>query len=454
MSPDPATRLALIAEAGKAAGLALASGLIAWPAARDDCPDVAALRPDDIGDAFARNVFDVVGRLYADGGARSGRIDIGTLYAELVRTDRWDSRTLAVDVANLIELDPSGANVPRNARVLRSLASVRDVLGVATDLERAAYDAPIDPDNPTALLADIAPILARLDDVPTTLGPVRLRDSLTVAVDLLRRRQERDPSQIRFGLDRLDDLIHGLEAGQLLIIAARPSVGKTALALLIAYRNAVLFGLPSLFTSLEMPHAELSIRLLTMMTGIPAGVFRSGRASPDEFERIDRAAAELAAAPLEIHDRSGLRVGEIASAARRMKRRGGLSLIIVDYLQLLTPNDRRANANRAEQVSQLSRDLKGLARELGVPVIALAQLNREVESRPGGRPRLADLRESGSIEQDADIVILLSRQSDQSADAAQWDIIADVAKHRNGPTGEVLLTYHRSSMLFADPAPC
>ena len=250
----------------------------------------------------------------------------------------------------------------------------------------------------------------------------------------------------------LDERLYGLQPSTLVIVGARPAVGKTAFALGMAAHAAMEARVPTLVFSLEMSHEELTQRLLVSEARVDAGRIRNGRLADSDWPKISQAIARLGDAPLFIDDNPNLTVMEMRAKARRLKaREGGLGLIIVDYLQLMS--SRATAENRQIEVSSISRGLKILARELEVPVVALSQLSRNLEMRADKRPQLADLRESGSLEQDADVVLFLYRDeiyNPESPDRGSAEVI--VAKHRNGPTGKCQLAFLDHYTRFANMA--
>jgi replicative DNA helicase len=252
------------------------------------------------------------------------------------------------------------------------------------------------------------------------------------------------------GFRDLDAKLGGFQPGNLIIVAARPSLGKSALVCNIAENVASKYEKPVAFFSLEMSEAELAHRFISCRSRIPNDKLRKGNVAARDWPRVVRACNELEKAPLWLDDSSDLSLLELRAKARRLAASEGLGLVIVDYLQLMRAEDPRAN--RVEQVSQFSRGLKILARELDVPVIGLSQLSRAPEQRPGGRPMLSDLRESGGIEQDADVVVFIYRASkyDEDADPSEADLI--IAKHRNGPTGDVPVVFLEQYPRFVDRA--
>src|SRR5918992_3832176 len=251
------------------------------------------------------------------------------------------------------------------------------------------------------------------------------------------------------GFQDLDDLTGGFQAGNLVVLAARPAMGKSALATNFAENAAVEHGKAVALFSLEMSETELAHRFLASRARVSSDELRKGRVKADRWNKVNQAAGKLASAPLFIDDSSDLGVLELRAKARRLAARHGLGLVIVDYLQLMRPEGRAES--RVEQIGQISRGLKILARELDVPVIAISQLSRAVESRPDKRPLLSDLRESGSIEQDADVVMFVYRDEyydRESERLGEADLI--IAKHRNGPIGQVTLSFLPKYPKFAN----
>jgi replicative DNA helicase len=254
------------------------------------------------------------------------------------------------------------------------------------------------------------------------------------------------------GFTDLDRLTGGLQRSDLIILAARPAVGKTSLSLSLAHNVALKYQHSVAIFSLEMSKEQLVQRFLSMEAGIDQHRLRTGWIEDDEWERIMYAMSQLSQANIWIDDTPGISTVEMRSKARRLLAEHGIDLIIVDYLQLMQSEiGGRRNENRVQEVSEISRNLKGLARELNIPVLALAQLSRTVESRQSKVPQLSDLRESGSIEQDADIVMFIYRDDVYNPDSERKNI-ADiiVAKHRNGPVGEVSLYFQASQTRFHD----
>src|SRR3989344_1710250 len=280
-----------------------------------------------------------------------------------------------------------------------------------------------------------------------------IKEELAEAWERLESLQKHDGTLrgVPTGFPALDTLLSGLQKSDLIILAARPSIGKTTLALDIARQTAIKHKTPVGFFSLEMSSQQLVDRMLAAQAGVNSWRLRTGKISKDdEFARLQQGMAELSDAPIYIDDKSSNSVLAMRSTARRMKMEQGLGLIVIDYLQLIIPATQGSNISMVQQVTEISRSLKGMARELEVPVLALSQLSRAVEQR-GGRPRLSDLRDSGSIEQDADVVMFIHRE-DMAGSRTQNERtnVAEILieKHRNGPVGKVELLFDDEKTTF------
>ena len=253
---------------------------------------------------------------------------------------------------------------------------------------------------------------------------------------------------VKTGFKELDALTHGLHPGNMIILAARPAMGKSTLGLDIVRQASIQDGLTSVIFSLEMSKSEITMRMLSAEARVGLNNIRSGSLSDDEWSRLARRMGEISEAPLFIDDSPNLSMMEIRAKARRLKQRHDLKLIVIDYLQLMSSG--KKVENRQQEVSEFSRQLKLMAKELNIPVIAISQLNRGPEQRTDKRPLLSDLRESGSIEQDADVVIMLHRDDmyDQQNRTGEADLI--VAKHRNGPTAKIVISAQLHYARFVD----
>lgn len=346
------------------------------------------------------------------------------------------------------EVYDAGAGVTASAEY--SARKVRD-LSKQRGLVRAGWDIARSGQNPTGSVDEMIEHAQRLIFSLAERGLALDRDERPVrelvgeVYDLVDARSRGDVERgLPTGLDGLDYLLVGLQPGEVTIVAARPSVGKTTLGMAFCC-NAARRRKPTLFVSLETPSVKLTERAMCAIGGVSSQAVRQGSMTDEEKAKFLAAGEVLREAPLVISDGFNQTVARVASRARRMKRREGLELLAVDYLQLVEPEDRRQP--RHEQVAGVSRRLKLLARELNVPVVVMAQLNRESEKRSGEKPKMSDLRESGSIEADADVVLLLHRETRDSP-----DLQVQVAKNRNGPTGDVTLRHHKSTGRVTDPA--
>ena len=266
-------------------------------------------------------------------------------------------------------------------------------------------------------------------------------------------RNQSDVTGVRTGFRQMDHYTSGLQKGDLLILAARPSMGKTSLALNLAYNVATKADAGVAIFSLEMGREQLVLRMLCSATGFNLHQVRRGKLRAEDWPRLTRACDQLSRAPIYIDDTPGMTVLEMKSKARRLQQQYGIGLVVIDYLQLMTGGARIES--RQQEISQISRSLKGMAKDLDVPVIALSQLSRAVESRADHKPMLSDLRESGSIEQDADVVMFIFREEYYNPDdeEARNKATIIIGKQRNGPTGEFDLHFHKEFTRFSDLAP-
>jgi len=352
-------------------------------------------------------------------------------------------------LSDLWESVPTGANAEYHARIVRDTAMVRSLIHAGTELLRDAYDRTQSADELVSQAERKIMDIARSGLV----GEMRtLNQAVLEALSRIDSRAGKDPSDLSIsglptGYHDLDQILAGLHNSELVIIAARPSVGKTAFALNIVRNVVVEHGADSpvvLFVSLEMSRVELAERLLCCQSRVDSHKVRKGHLNSDDIQKLMDAGDALRRARLYLDDTPTRSMIQIAATARRIQKKherdGGLRLVVIDYLQLIEPENRRDP--RQEQVAQISRRLKYLARELEIPVIALAQVNRASEDRQDHTPRLSDLRESGSLEQDADTVMILHRPGRFGGEEDKV-LEVHVAKQRNGPTGEITLTWQK-----------
>ncbi len=351
-------------------------------------------------------------------------------------------------LAELINAVPSAANAIYYAQIIQKKFMARNLIAAADYVASIGYDETLEMEE----LLDQAQ--KRIYDVTNTSGVhkfVDLKSELDEAWERLDRLHNSDDGLrgIPTGFKDIDNMLSGLQKSDLIILAARPSVGKTSLALDIARQSAVEHNVPVGIFSLEMSSQQLVDRMLAAQSNVDAWKLRTGRLNREtDFESIRHSLDKLAKAPIYIDDQPGNNILKMRSIARRLKNEKGLGLIVVDYLQLMVPTQTRNTDSMVQQVTEISRSLKNLARELDVPVLALSQLSRAVEQR-GGKPRLSDLRDSGSIEQDADVVMFIHRE-DKGKDESERTNIAEVLieKHRNGATGKVELFFNEKKATF------
>ncbi len=365
-------------------------------------------------------------------------------------------------LVRLAESAPSAVNAPHYARIVAEKHKLRRLIEAAGQIVYDAYHAgELGPDGARDVLDKAERLVFDVAEEAQMSTAQQLKDLLHQTMEMLEANEGRSVTGISSGYVDLDEMMSGLQAGELVILAARPSMGKTAMALNLA-ENVALGGgpggapSPTLFFSLEMSRQAVTQRLMCSRSGVDSQRLRRNILNDDDFQRLMGACGELGDAPLFIDDTPGMTVTQLRARARRMAAQHGIKSIFVDYLQLLTaPGSGRES--RQVEVSAISRGIKALARELNVPIVCLSQLNRGAEQREGHRPRMSDLRESGSIEQDADVIILLHREAyyhvgddDWHADNPDRENLSEliIAKQRNGPTGVVELEWDAKTTRF------
>ena len=375
-------------------------------------------------------------------------IDLVTLADELARRERLDAIGGPAYLSTLMNVVPTAVHVEHYARIVERKAVLRNLIAAAGRIAAVGYeeanDAEVAIDRAESILFEISQrrTIGGFESLATLLGQ---------AYDRLEYLHEHRGQilGIPSGLSQLDTLLGGFQPSDLIILAARPSVGKTSLALNIAQHASIRERKKVAVFSLEMSKEQLSLRLLSAETGINPRPLQTGFMEETDWSKIATVMNDMAGASMWVDDSSVLSVMELRTKARRLEaEQHGLDLVIVDYLQLMQASVQSREPNRVQEVSEISRGLKQLARELKVPVIAVSQLSRGVEQRGSAEPRLSDLRESGSIEQDADVVIFLYREGEQNAESEVELLKAKIAKHRNGPIGEVPLQFRKSTTRF------
>jgi replicative DNA helicase len=394
------------------------------------------------------------GRIYRAALALYGRgepVDAITLTDELDKLGELEEVGGRSRIHELAALVPARPNAGHYARIVHEMATLRGLITCGQEIADLGYDRP----------GEVVDLVDRAEQIVFAISQSRVSSEFTHIEQLLKESFERitalyeagvEITGVASGFRDIDRITSGFQPGNLVIIAARPSMGKSALALCMAANMGVRLNIPVALFTLEMSKSEVTQRLMCSEAKVESQKLRSGKLSPEDWPRLTAACDKLARAPIYVDDTGSITMMEIRSKARRLKtREPKLGMIIVDYLQLMTSGS--SVENRVQEVSQISRNLKVLARDLEVPILALSQLSRAVEQRSDKRPILSDLRESGAIEQDADIVGFIYRDeyyNDESDQQGLAELI--VAKHRNGPTDMVKLSFLKRYAKFADLA--
>jgi replicative DNA helicase len=442
------------------------------------------LLPEHFFERIHQMIFEIMGSL-----VRSGKSATPITLKTFLPADQEVATGLNASqyLARLAAEATTIINAADYGRIIYDLHTRRSLIQIGEEIVNTAYDSPVDL-PPQEQIEDAE---RRLYEVAETGryegGFQRFAQALTSAVDVAAKAYQRDGklSGISTGLHDLDRMMGGLQKSDLIVLAGRPGMGKTALATNIAYNVAKAYraadptpdgrietangGIVGFF-SLEMSAEQLATRIIAEQTGIASYRIRRGEIESSDFDRIAEAARDMELVPLYIDETGGLSIAALAARARRLKRQRGLDLIVVDYIQLLQGSSRKAAEGRVQEVTEITTNLKALAKELAVPIVALSQLSRQVESRDDKRPQLSDLRESGSIEQDADVVIFVFReeyyvknkeprlgteehfkwQAEMEAVHGKAEVI--IGKQRHGPTGTVQLQFEAEVTRFADLA--
>ncbi|MFO0920445.1 MAG: replicative DNA helicase [Candidatus Saccharimonadales bacterium] len=401
--------------------------------------------PDDFYDERHQRIYESIMQLYE----KRNPIDVLTLTEQLRSTGLLDMVGGAAYLTQLTNFVPTASHVENYADIVsqkalrrRLIKASRDIISLGQDESKSLQD----------LIEDAEQRLFSVSQQHVKQDIVSLETVLSESFERLDE-LHKDKNTIRgvpTGFKDLDAILAGLQKSDLFILAARPSMGKTALSLNLAHNVAVKAEEPVLIFSLEMSKEQLVDRMLSMESGVDAWALRTGNLTDDDFEKIGHAMGTLSEAQIFIDDTPGITVSDLRTKARREAHIRPLGLIIVDYLQLMSGGHRfGGDGNRVQEISEISRGLKGIARELNVPLIALSQLSRSVENRSPQIPQLADLRESGSIEQDADVVAFIYREDYYNPDTDRRNITdIFIKKHRNGPTGAVELYFDKEKQRF------
>lgn len=381
-------------------------------------------------------IFEAIQALFD----RREPIDLVTVTEELKRKSVYDKIGGSAYLTSLVNVVPTSAHIEYYAKIIRDHALRRNLISQATNLIQKAYDEARAVED---LLEEAEAGIFSLSQEHVNRDFLPIKDALTESFDRLDELQKSSGKLrgVPTGFRDLDSKLAGMQDSNLIILASRPGQGKTSMALNIAQYVGVTAGLPVGIFSLEMSQEELVDRLLVGQADIDSWKLKTGRLDEKDFDKLSLAMGELAEAPIFIDDTPGITISEMRTKARRLQVEHGLKFLIVDYLQLVHG---RNLENRVQEVSEISQNLKNLARELKIPVLAISQLSRAVEQRGTRKPQLADLRESGAIEQDADVVMFIWREDPEHPE----QVILDIQKHRNGSTGEINLIFRADRTKF------
>jgi len=396
-----------------------------------------------------QKIFEAILALYN----RSEKADLITLTEELRKRGELEMVGGISALSQILEYGTTSANLEQHARLIASKSVLRRLIRASSEIQQEAFAGG---DETAAILDRAEQRIFEITDARVRQGFVALRDLLKPAFEHIQQLYERKVhvTGVPSGYDDLDKLTAGFQASDLVVIAGRPSMGKTSFALNIAENAAIRFKVPVAVFSLEMSKEQLVLRMLCSQSEVPLHKVRNGFLGHEDWPRLTTGAGLLTQAPIVIDDSAALSVLEIRAKCRRLKSENRLGLVVLDYLQLVRGTG--SPENRVQEISQITRALKALAKELNVPVIALSQLSRAVETRGGGgRPQLSDLRESGSIEQDSDVVMFVYREEKYKPDDPTLKGKADIliAKQRNGPTGDVAMTFLSEYTKFVPYSP-
>lgn len=403
---------------------------------------VDSIKSEDFYKSIHQDIYQAMADIYG----RSDPIDILSVSARLKERDKLEDIGGSAYLTSLINTVPTATHVSNYAKIVRQKKILRDLISASEEIGLSAFDES----------EEVDVLLDRAEKTVFGIGQRSLTQQFLPIKDILSDTFERLDELSKYagkmrgvptGFTDLDKILGGLQKSDLVVLAARPSMGKTSLALDITRNIAIYENKPVGLFSLEMSKDQLADRLLASLANINLWNLRNGRLSADDYSRIQHAMGSLSEAPLYIDDAGSVNILQIRAMARRLQANKGLSLIVIDYLQLMEPMNKFQSA--VQQVTENSRSLKMLAKELNVPVLVLSQLSRAVEARVPQIPRLADLRESGAIEQDADVVMFIYREDKYNENSLQKNIAKIlIEKHRNGPTGGIDLYFDEHRVSF------
>jgi replicative DNA helicase len=398
---------------------------------------VEILTPEDFYRDAHRRIFEALITL----SERDEPADLITLSNELRKMNQLDSAGGASYLASLVDLVPTAANIEYYAKIVKEKAVLRKLISTSTDIVTRSYE---NLEDVEVLLDEAEQGIFQISDSRARPSFFPIREVIKGSFKTLERLYEKKElvTGVPSGFKELDRLTAGFQPSDLIIVAGRPSMGKTAFCLNVAQHAAIEKGIPSAIFSLEMSKEQLGIRMLCSEASVEGSRLRTGFLNESDWPRLTLAAGNLSDAPIYIDDTAAATALELRAKARRLRAEHDLGLIIIDYLQLM--KGRAKVENRQQEISEISRSLKALAKELTIPVIAVSQLSRKTEERMGNRPQLSDLRESGAIEQDADLILFIYRdevynRSEENPNKGVAEVI--IGKQRNGPIGTIKLTF-------------
>ena len=408
---------------------------------------IETVRADDFYKPAHETIFDVTVKLYNSGNP----VDALTVSAELQRDGSISRIGGAEYLHTLIAMVPSAASAGYYARLVREQSILRKLVEAGTRIASMGYEA--DGSQVDDIVDSAQSEIFAVTERRNSEDYLPIGDVMERTIDEIEASSARDGSMLGIptGFRELDELTGGFQKGQMVVIAARPAIGKSTLGLDICRAAAIGAGKASVIFSLEMSREEITKRLLSAESNVKLSKLTKGPMGPNDWERLAQTAATISKAPLFIDDSPNMSLMEIRAKCRRLKQQHDLQLVVIDYLQLMSSG--RKVESRQQEVSEFSRALKLLAKEIEVPVIAISQLNRGAEQRGDKKPMLSDMRESGSIEQDADIVILLHREDAYDRDNRPGEADFIIAKHRSGPTDVIAVAFRKDFAHFADMAP-
>ncbi len=417
-----------------------------------ECVEKFKAGPEVFYDLRHQTIYETLVEMYDQREA----IDLITLQQRLKNKQRLEEVGGLAYLSSLPDTVPSAANLVYYLDIVMEKFVLRKMIHTCTEVVARVYEHEGEVDG---LLDEVERDILRISETRAESNTGKIKDLVKKAISTIEDYHQRQGmlTGVGTGFADLDKMTSGLHGGEMIVVAARPSMGKTSLAMNIAEHVSMEEKLPVGVFSLEMTSESLVLRMLCSRSRVNLRNVREGFLAERDFPKLTNAAGRLSSAPLFIDDTSGLSILQLRAKARRMAQQFGIKLFVIDYLQLLHSTARRAE-NRQQEIADISNGIKSLAKELNVPVIVLSQLNRELEKDKDRKPRLSDLRESGAIEQDADVVALLykpSREEDESGGAEEQDAVPVnllIAKQRNGPTGDVHLTFLKSYTRFESAA--